>query len=88
MILAIIWAILFFILTGALWLKKARTRLLIPGIFAIYALYRLALVGIFAQSDYSRGSILISVLLYSLAISFMTWALYRRAGGEYLGIQA
>jgi hypothetical protein len=50
MVFAVIWSIVLIALAAALWLRKSLTRVLVPALFLVYAIYRLALVGIFAQS--------------------------------------
>ena len=84
LIVAIFWAIVFLAITVALMLRNPKTKVIVPGVLAIYAIYRLALVGLFAQSAYSRGSLLIFVLIYGAVIIYSTWALNRKSAAAYL----
>lgn len=83
MILAVFWAIVLISLAVALWLRKPVTRILIPVLLTIYAVYRLSLVGIFAGSEYARSSQILTAFLYGVAILISIWALNRKAKKEY-----
>jgi hypothetical protein len=85
MIIAIIWAIIFLVLTSILWLKKPLSRILTPVLLVLYAVYRVALVVLFAQSEYSRGTLAIFAPIYTAIILFTIWALNRRGGTAYFG---
>lgn len=87
LILAIIWATVFLIMTTALLFRKPITRALVPVLLALYALYRLALVGLFAQSTYSRGNLFLFALIYTVVILYTIWALNRKTGASYLGVE-
>lgn len=83
MILSIIWAVVLVVLALFLWLRKPLTRIVVPLMLAIYAVYRLAIIGIFAQSEYARSNQLVTVILYCGVILFTIWALNRRASRSY-----
>jgi hypothetical protein len=86
MVIATAWAIVFLVLATALWLKKPMTRILAPATLSLYAIYRLALVGLFSKSDYSRSSLVIFALIYTATIMFATWVLNRKAGRAYFDL--
>lgn len=83
MVIAVIWSIVLIALAAALWIRKPLTRLLVPLLLLVYAIYRLALIGIFAKSVYVRESQIVTVVLYGLAIAFTSWALNRKAVRGY-----
>lgn len=86
MVIAIVWAIVFLVLATALWLKKPATRMLAPVLLLFYAIYRLALVGLFSKSDYSRSSLVIFTLIYTAIIMFTIWVLNRKTGRAYFDL--
>jgi hypothetical protein len=83
MILALLWAIILISMAIILWLRKPVTRVAIPALLTLYAVYRLAIVGIFAESDYARDSQLTTVVLYGGAILITIWALNRKTARKY-----
>jgi hypothetical protein len=83
MILSIIWAAILIASAIVIWMRKPRTRIVVPVILAVYAIYRLAIIGIYAQSEYARSNQLVTVVLYSGVILFAVWALNRRASRKY-----
>jgi len=83
MVFAVVWSIVLIALAAALWLRKPLTRVLVPALLLVYAIYRLALVGIFAQSAYARESQVPTIVLYGIAIAITGWALNRRAVRGY-----
>jgi len=83
MVIAVIWSIVLIALAAALWIRKPLTRVLVPVLLLVYAIYRLALVGIFAQSAYARESQVPTIVLYGIAIAITGWALNRRAVRRY-----
>ena len=83
MILAILWAITLLSMAIVLWSRKPISRVAIPVLLTLYAVYRLAIVGIFAESEYARGSQITTAILYSGAILFTIWALNRKTARKY-----
>jgi ascorbate-specific PTS system EIIC-type component UlaA len=83
MVIAVIWSIVLIALAAALWIRKPLTRVLVPLLLLVYAIYRLALVGIFAESAYARESQVATAVLYGVAIAFTSWALNRKAVRGY-----
>jgi len=82
-ILSIIWVVILIILVIVLWMRKPIARIVVPVILTAYAIYRLAIIGIFAQSEYARSNQLVTIILYSGVILFAIWALNRRASRKY-----
>ena len=83
MVIAVVWSIVLIALAANLWMRKPLTRLLVPLLLLVYAIYRLALVGIFAKSAYVRESQIATVVLYGVAIAFTSWTLNRKAVRGY-----
>ncbi|MGB3716733.1 MAG: hypothetical protein WA996_20125 [Candidatus Promineifilaceae bacterium] len=83
MILAVLWAIILISMAVVLWLRKPVARIAIPVLLTLYAVYRLAIVGIFAESEYARGSQLATAVLYGGAILITIWVLNRKPAKEY-----
>ncbi len=83
MILAVLWAIILISMAIILWLRKPATRVAIPVLLTLYVVYRLAIVGIFAESEYARGSQLATAVLYGGAILITIWALNRKTARKY-----
>ena len=83
MVFATVWSIVLIVLAAALWLRKPRTRVLVPVLLLVYAIYRLALIGIFAQSTYARESQVATMVLYGIATAITAWTLNRRAVRGY-----
>ncbi len=83
LILAILWAIVLISMAIVLWLRKPVTRVAIPVLLTLYAAYRLAIVGIFAESEYARGSQITTAILYGGAILITIWALNRKTARKY-----
>lgn len=83
MVIAVIWSIVLIALAAALWIRKPLTRVLVPVLLLVYAIYRLALVGIFAESAYVRESQIATAVLYGVAIALTSWALNRKAVRGY-----
>ena len=82
-VFAVVWSIVLIALAAALWLRKPLTRVLVPALLLVYAIYRLALVAIFAKSAYVRESQIATVVIYGVAIAFTSWALNRKAVRGY-----
>jgi hypothetical protein len=83
MIVAVFWAIILLSMAIILWLRKPVTRVAIPVLLTLYAVYRLAIVGIFAGSEYARGSQLAVAVLYGCLILITIWVLNRKTVGNY-----
>ena len=83
MVIAAIWMAVFWILAFALWRKIALTRWLVPLFFALYAIYELAVLGLFAQvSINSERWFLYSFLTVALVL-LPYWALNRSTKNPY-----
>ena len=83
MIAAAFWAIVFLVMAALIWSRQPTTKILVPVLLLIYAIYRLGLVAIFAQSTYIRNIQVIYAVLYGIAISISIWALNRPKGKSY-----
>jgi hypothetical protein len=83
MILAAIWSIVLIVMAIILWLRIPGARVGVPLLLLLYAINRLALVGIFAESTYVRGSQILSIILYGISIAFASWALNRKGSRAY-----
>lgn len=77
LVLALIWCILFIIAAAALWRGHPLTRFVIPTLLLTHGIYQLGLLLIFARSPASRNAWLAVGLLFTLALLFSVWALYR-----------
>lgn len=75
--LAIFWSILFFIAAAALWQRRTRTRIIIPGLLLVHGLYQVGLVLLFGRSIASRNAWPVIGLLFMSAVLFSIWALNR-----------
>jgi hypothetical protein len=78
-LIALLWAALFVVLAVVVWQGRPVTRLLVPVILLIYALYQLLLIALFAQSGRSRGDLLGNAGIYAVVLLITTWALNRRS---------
>jgi hypothetical protein len=75
--LAIFWSILFFIAAFALWQRRSRTRIVIPGLLLVHGLYQIGLVLLFGRSIASRNAWPVIGLLFVSVALFSIWALNR-----------
>ena len=80
---ALIWTAVLIILTIGLWLRKSWTQILVPALLLLYAIYRSALIVLFAGSEYARSSQVIGITLYGIVVVFTAWALNRSAAKAY-----
>ena len=81
--LALIWSVVFVVLGCLLWWRRSWTRILVPTLLLLYAIYRLALVALFAGSEYARDSQLATIIFYGITIAFTAWALNRSSARAY-----
>ena len=82
--LALGWGILFWILAWALHQKAAWVRWGLTGASWLFAFAQISQALFFAPSALVRQGLPANVLLYSLLVFFITWALNRPAGRRYL----
>lgn len=83
MVIAAIWMIVFWILAVALWRKKTLTRWLVPALIALYVVYELAVLRLFAQVAISGERWFLNSFLAAALVSFAYWALNRSAAIPY-----
>jgi hypothetical protein len=83
MFMALVWTAVFWVLTIALWRKAVVTRWLIPFFLALYALYELAILGLFTQVPISSDLWLQRSLFAVARVLFTFWALNRDAAKSY-----
>lgn len=81
--MALLWAVVFVSTAVALWQRHSRLRWLLPAGLALYPLYHLSLLWIFAQSPLAWQGWGATLFLYVLAILAAIWALYRPAARPY-----
>ena len=86
MVIALIWAAVFIALAIALWIRMEWTRILVPASLLLYAIYSVALVALFAGSEYARDSQYVTVLFYGIVIAYTAWALNRGAARQYFDL--
>lgn len=82
-LIAAVWMVLFWSLAIALWRKMAVTRWLTPLLLAFYALYELAILGLFAQVPISSDRWLQYTIVTVALVLFAYWALNRSAANSY-----
>jgi hypothetical protein len=83
LIIASLWAILFWGAALALFFRRTSTRWLIPLLVALYALYALSLEGLFESSAVPAQGWLLRILLYDGIILFVAWSLNRKEAKSY-----
>ncbi len=83
LLLALIWALLFFMATAALLKKWAPARAITPMILVGYAVYEVGLARLFTRPASLPADWSAIVILYALAILFTSWALNRKAARRY-----
>jgi CDP-diglyceride synthetase len=82
-IIAIIWAILFWSTLVSLWRKQMFARRATPIMLLLYALFELGFAQIFIQTPLARDAWLPNGLFYLSIILFAYWALNRSAANAY-----
>jgi hypothetical protein len=80
---AVVWALLFFGAMIALWRRHDVSRLAIPLLLAVYAVYELGLLLFLVQSPVARRGWPADALLYALFIVLTTWFLNRPTVRSY-----
>lgn len=80
--MAAIWAALFFALTILLWQRRPAVRRMLPVSLLLYALYRLSLLAFFVPAPAARRGWPATAVLYSAALGWTVWALYRPANAH------
>lgn len=83
LLIAAIWMLLFWSLAIALWRKIVLTHWLIPLLLAFYALYELALMGLFAQVPINRARWLQHTFVAFTLVLFAYWALNKGTAKSY-----
>lgn len=83
LILAFVWALLFLEAAILLWRRRPISRLIIPLLLTLYAVYHFGLTFFFVQSPVARQGWPFDLLIYTLAILFSCWALNRRGVQPY-----
>lgn len=83
MLTAAVWMVLFWSSAFALWRKTALTRWLIPLLLAAYALYELAILGIFVRIPISMDRWIQNSICAAALVLFALWALNRSAAKTY-----
>jgi hypothetical protein len=79
MVIAAIWMVVFWVLAIALWRKITWTRWLVPALMALYVVYELAVLRVFAQVPISNERWFLNSFLAVALVSFAFWALNRSA---------
>ncbi len=79
LILAAGWMLAFWGLAFALWRKMTATQRLIPILLAVYALYELAILYVFARISISEQRWIQHGLISVVTVVFAYWALNRSA---------
>jgi hypothetical protein len=82
-VVALIWAAIFFWLAIALWRKKTIVHWLAPLLLAGYAAYELVLIARFAQVSIGQQRWLLYVIVAGAAILWSVWALNNSAARWY-----
>jgi hypothetical protein len=83
LVIAVAWMLVFWGLAFALWRRVAATRWLIPLSLALYALYELAILGIFARVSIAEQRWIQYGLITTVSVLFAYWALNRSAAAPY-----
>lgn len=83
LIIALVWALIFFGLTIALRRGRPRTRQTIPISLLLYGLIELGLLLIFVQAPGARRSWMLNSITYGGMTAFAYWALNRLAATSY-----
>jgi hypothetical protein len=83
LVLALIWACVWWGMMVALWQRRPFVRRAIPIALLLYAVYEVSLTIIFAQAQPAQSSWLLNSLFYLIAILFSYWALHRTAVSSY-----
>lgn len=83
LVIAVIWALIFFTLTIALRRGRPRTRRVIPVSLLLYALFELGLLLIFVRAPTARRSWMLNSITYGCMTVFAFWALNRPAATSY-----
>ena len=80
---ALFWAFLFVALAVALLRRRPAARLWLPLALLSYALFRLAMVALFATASAARRGWQLTLLLFILAFVWTVWSLWRPANRHY-----
>jgi uncharacterized membrane protein SirB2 len=83
LIMALIWG---FVFIGMWWMvrrKRPFTRILLPLILTLYAIYELSLTILFAQTPLAQQALWLNLSFYLFLILFTAWALNRTAANNY-----
>ena len=83
LIIASVWAILFWGVAVGLFLRRSVTRWLAPVLVILYALYELGLEGLFESTTIPVQGWLLRILLYDGVIIFVIWSLNRKEAESY-----
>ena len=83
LLIAAVWMLLFWCLAIALWRKIVLTRWLIPLLLAFYAVYELAIIGLFAQVPINRAQWLQHTFVAFTFVLFAYWALNKSSAKSY-----
>ena len=84
---AIVWAILLIAAAAALWFRKPWSRTAVPVLLLLYAIYRLFLGGIIAESAYTRQSQILTAIVYAFLTTAAAWLLHKKASQSYFCYQ-
>ena len=83
LLFAVIWMLVFWGLALALRRRVGATRWLIPLSLALYALYELTVLGVFAQISVAEQRWIRYSLTATASVLFALWALNRSAAAPY-----
>lgn len=86
LIIAVIWALLFWGVAFALWRRRPFTRWAVPLLIFLYTVYEVGLIAFFAQSPLAQLRWPVTAVAYLVVILFTYWALNRSAVITYFDI--
>lgn len=83
LVMAAVWSGLFLLSAVGLWRRQPYLRFVLPVGLLIYVLYQLAFPVLFGATTQARSGLPAFVVLYSLGLIFIIWALNHRAARDY-----